>query len=213
VRVHRWRGAAWTGPVVRAAELPVETVVRHGEGDDHAEGITLLPADPRDPRARLLVVYDVPAPARRPWPDTLLADRLRIGADTATDTAADTAAVPEPAEHRADSVESADDPVEPAGDPGQPVGDPGEPAADPVDPVAFRPASPVDNGATPGPHVGDGPDDHDGPSGPDPAVRDGADPAPPADATPPPPADDGLDRPPTALQHVWAARATDGPTP
>jgi Protein of unknown function (DUF3616) len=79
VRVHRWRGAATAGPVVREAELPVETVVTHGEGTDHAEGITLLADDPRDPRARLLVVYDTPAAARRPWPDTLLADRVRIG--------------------------------------------------------------------------------------------------------------------------------------
>jgi hypothetical protein len=79
VRVHRWRDAATAGPVVREARLPVETVVTHGEGTDHAEGITLLGRDPRDPRARLLVVYDVPGPARRPWPDTLLADRVRIG--------------------------------------------------------------------------------------------------------------------------------------
>jgi hypothetical protein len=79
VRVHRWRAAAAAGPVVREAQLPVETVVTHGEGTDHAEGITLLGSDPRDPRARLLVVYDLPGPARRPWPDTLLADRVRIG--------------------------------------------------------------------------------------------------------------------------------------
>jgi Protein of unknown function (DUF3616) len=79
VRVHRWRGAATAGPVVRDAQLPVETVVTHGEGTDHAEGITLLAGETRDPRARLLVVYDMPAAARRPWPDTLLADRVRIG--------------------------------------------------------------------------------------------------------------------------------------
>src|SRR5215218_8494535 len=79
VRVHRWRDAATAGPVVRETRLPVETVVTHGEGTDLAEGITLLGADSRDPRARLLVVYDVPGPARRPWPDTLLADRVRIG--------------------------------------------------------------------------------------------------------------------------------------
>jgi hypothetical protein len=81
VRVHRWCGAATaeTGRVARKAELPVETVVTHGEGEDHAEGIALLTPDPLDPRARLLVVYDSPATTRRPWPDTVLADRVRIG--------------------------------------------------------------------------------------------------------------------------------------
>jgi uncharacterized protein DUF3616 len=80
VRVHRWPGAAATetGPVVREANVPVETVVDHGDGMDHAEGIALLPANPFDPRARLLVVYDSPGPVRRPWPDTVLADRARL---------------------------------------------------------------------------------------------------------------------------------------
>jgi Protein of unknown function (DUF3616) len=79
VRVHRWRGAAETGRLVRDGDLPVETVVPHGEGVDHAEGIALLAPDPLDPRARLLIVYDSPARARRRWPDTVLADRVRIG--------------------------------------------------------------------------------------------------------------------------------------
>ena len=84
VRVHRWLGAAATatGPVVRDTDLPIETTVAHGDGEDHPEGITLLGADPGDqddPQPRLLVVYDNPAAARRPWPDTLLADRIRIG--------------------------------------------------------------------------------------------------------------------------------------
>ena len=30
-------------------------------------------------RARLLIVYDSPASTRRRWPDTVLADRVRIG--------------------------------------------------------------------------------------------------------------------------------------
>jgi hypothetical protein len=89
--VHRWRDAATAGPVVREARLPVETVVTHGEGTDHAEGITLLGSDPRDPRARLLVVYDVPGPARRPWPDTLLADRVRIGDGSGAEVGAEPA--------------------------------------------------------------------------------------------------------------------------
>jgi hypothetical protein len=103
VRVHRWRGAATAGPVVREAQLPVETVVPHGEGTDHAEGITLLAGDPSDPRARLLVVYDMPAPARRPWPDTLLADRVRIG-DGSVEGDGDEEAAGEP--DRADAPES-----------------------------------------------------------------------------------------------------------
>ena len=80
VRVHRWRGAVADGggPVVRDVELPVETVVPNGEGVDHASAISLLGQDPLDPDARLLVVYANPAADRRPWPDTVLADRVRI---------------------------------------------------------------------------------------------------------------------------------------
>lgn len=76
-RVHRWAGAAAAGKVVRP--LPVEAELHHGDGEDLADAIALLPPDPTDPRARLLVVHDVPAAARRPWPDTVLADRVRIG--------------------------------------------------------------------------------------------------------------------------------------
>ena len=80
VRVHRWRGAVADGggPVVRDVELPVETVVPNGEGVDHASAISLLGQDTLDPDARLLVVYAGPAANRRPWPDTVLADRVRI---------------------------------------------------------------------------------------------------------------------------------------
>jgi len=81
VRVHRWWGAVADGggPVVRDVELPVETVVPNGEGVDHASAISLLGQDALDPDARLLVVYAGPAADRRPWPDTVLADRVRIG--------------------------------------------------------------------------------------------------------------------------------------
>jgi Protein of unknown function (DUF3616) len=87
VRVYRWQGAAVAeaGLVVREADLTVETVITNGEGVDHAEGIALLTPDAHDPLARLLVVYDSPSAARHPWPDTVLADRVRIGT---TDTAA-----------------------------------------------------------------------------------------------------------------------------
>jgi hypothetical protein len=91
VRVHRWRDAVADGggPVVRDAELSVETVLTNGEGVDHPSAISLLGPDPLDPRARLLVVYDYPSADRRPWADTVLADRVRIGAVDADDTDAD----------------------------------------------------------------------------------------------------------------------------
>ena len=95
VRVHRWRDAVADGggPVVRDAELAVETVLTNGEGVDHPSAISLLGPDPLDPRARLLVVYDYPSADRRPWADTVLADRVRIGAVDADDTDADPAGV------------------------------------------------------------------------------------------------------------------------
>jgi Protein of unknown function (DUF3616) len=122
VRIHRWHGAAVadTGRVVREADLSLETVVTHGEGEDHAEGIALLAPDPLDPRARLLVVYDSPAPARRPWPDSVLADRVRIGP----------------------AVEVA---PEPAGTPaGEPVDVPGGSTGDPLDATTDLPGEPAD---------------------------------------------------------------------
>ncbi len=79
VRVHRWHGAATpgTGRVVRGDEITVETVLPHGDGVDHAEGIALLQSgDPSG--ARLLVVYDSPAQARRPTARSVLADRVLI---------------------------------------------------------------------------------------------------------------------------------------
>ncbi|MDT0348897.1 DUF3616 domain-containing protein [Pseudonocardia charpentierae] len=81
VRVHRWRDAVADGggPVVRDAELAVETVLTNGDGVDHPSAISLLGPDPLDARARLLVVYDNPSADRRPWADTVLADRVRIG--------------------------------------------------------------------------------------------------------------------------------------
>ncbi|MFC5996544.1 DUF3616 domain-containing protein [Pseudonocardia hispaniensis] len=80
VRVHRWHGGATaeTGRVVRGDEITVETALPHGDGVDHAEGIALLaPGDPSG--ARLLVVYDSPAQARRPTPHSVLADVVASG--------------------------------------------------------------------------------------------------------------------------------------
>jgi hypothetical protein len=78
VRVYRWHGAAHTdtGRIVRGEDLSVETVIEHGDGVDHAEGIALLD-DSAD--GRLLVVYDSPSGTRRPTDESVLADRIRIG--------------------------------------------------------------------------------------------------------------------------------------
>jgi hypothetical protein len=54
----------------------METELPHGDGEDHPEGIALL-ADGAD--ARLLVVHDSPSARRRPTPESVLVDRVRIG--------------------------------------------------------------------------------------------------------------------------------------
>lgn len=73
VRVYRWHGAAHTDApeVVRTEELTTEIEVAHGDGDDHAEGIALLP---EPDGVKLLVVYDSPAADRTPDSHTILAD-------------------------------------------------------------------------------------------------------------------------------------------
>src|SRR5690348_11578228 len=81
VRVHRWREAvrAPAGQLVRGPDLAVAAAVPHGDGVDQAAAIALLAPEAGDPRIRLLVVYDRPGTARRPFPDTVLADHVRIG--------------------------------------------------------------------------------------------------------------------------------------
>ncbi|MGH3614252.1 MAG: DUF3616 domain-containing protein [Pseudonocardia sp.] len=80
VRIYRWHGAAATetSRVVRGDDLTLETEVSHGAGEDHAEGIALLGDSTAG--TRLLVVYDSPSTRRRPTPEAVLADRIRIGA-------------------------------------------------------------------------------------------------------------------------------------
>src|SRR5882757_5780065 len=80
VRVYRWHGAAAmdTSAVARGDELTVELELTYGEGDDHAEGIALLPGPEPDGQARLLVVYDSPAIHRRPQEDVVIADVVRL---------------------------------------------------------------------------------------------------------------------------------------
>jgi hypothetical protein len=75
VRVHRWVGGcrAEAADVVRADELPVVLDLLHGQGEDHPEGIALLPGEPGEPD-RLLVVLDSPAPHRHTTEGGMLAE-------------------------------------------------------------------------------------------------------------------------------------------
>jgi hypothetical protein len=74
VRVYRWVGAAnlETGDTVRRHELERVLDLPYGEGDDHAEGIALLPD------GELLVVYDSPASRRIQDAGTIHADIVRL---------------------------------------------------------------------------------------------------------------------------------------
>lgn len=74
VRVYRWPGAAkLSAPdVVHRAELERMVDLPYGEGDDHAEGITLYS------ERELLVVYDSPAADRLPAKGTVSADLVAL---------------------------------------------------------------------------------------------------------------------------------------
>lgn len=76
VRIHRWRDAAVadTAELVRGDELPCELELPYGAGEDHAEGIALLPDVSGDTAHRLLVVYDSPSPERLSGDGGVLAD-------------------------------------------------------------------------------------------------------------------------------------------
>ena len=76
VRVHRWRGGATPRAVdvVRPDELPVVLELLHGRGEDHPEGIAVLPADLAGGEDRLLVVLDSPAAGRHTAEGGMLAD-------------------------------------------------------------------------------------------------------------------------------------------
>ena len=78
VRVHRWVGACAhdAAAVVRADELPVVLELPHGRGEDHAEGIAVLPAGAHGGGhgEQLLVVLDSPADARHTPGGGMLAD-------------------------------------------------------------------------------------------------------------------------------------------
>jgi hypothetical protein len=77
VRIYRWRGAgvAEQPTIVRGDLLTRELELTYGEGDDHAEGMSLL--GPPD-QGRVLVVYDSPAPIRLTPQGAVVADVLRL---------------------------------------------------------------------------------------------------------------------------------------
>lgn len=82
VRIYVWRGAASnTAPraagVYRGEDIAYLGDLPFGDGDDHAEGMTMLRL-PRSGVAHLLVVYDGPAPARLRGAHGVLADLFAL---------------------------------------------------------------------------------------------------------------------------------------
>jgi hypothetical protein len=77
VRIYRWHGAHRSdGPgVVRGDMLTREVELTYGEGDDHAEGLSVL-GDPAD--GRVLVVYDSPSAVRLMSDGAVVADVVRL---------------------------------------------------------------------------------------------------------------------------------------
>jgi hypothetical protein len=78
VRVYRWHEVARTrdAAVVRGPEISRLVELPYGEGEDHAEGITLVSAEGAP--TRLLVVYDGPAAARLAGAGIVLADIVSV---------------------------------------------------------------------------------------------------------------------------------------
>ncbi|MBO3740998.1 DUF3616 domain-containing protein [Actinoplanes flavus] len=74
VRIYRWHDAcrAEIPTIVRHDQITRELELTYGEGDDHAEGLSLLGAD------RVLVVYDSPARHRLTSDGAVIADVLRL---------------------------------------------------------------------------------------------------------------------------------------
>lgn len=77
VRIYRWHGAyrEEIPEVVRGEQLTRELELTYGEGDDHAEGLSVMgpPAD-----GRLLVVYDSPSAVRLTEDGAVVADVVRL---------------------------------------------------------------------------------------------------------------------------------------
>jgi hypothetical protein len=76
VRVHRWVGGCVVdaADVVRSEELPVVLDLPHGRGQDHPEGLAIVPAEVTGTVDKLLVVLDSPAPERHTPDGGMLAD-------------------------------------------------------------------------------------------------------------------------------------------
>ena len=74
VRIYRWHGAARAEmpSIVRDTLITKELELTYGEGDDHAEGLSLLGTD------RVLVVYDSPATTRLTDDGAVIADVLLL---------------------------------------------------------------------------------------------------------------------------------------
>ncbi|HEY0001944.1 MAG TPA: DUF3616 domain-containing protein, partial [Actinoplanes sp.] len=74
VRVYRWHGASRVAmpTIVRGDLLSREVELTYGEGDDHAEGLSLFGPD------RILVVFDSPAPVRLTPDGAVIADVVRL---------------------------------------------------------------------------------------------------------------------------------------
>ncbi|GAA0471843.1 hypothetical protein Aca07nite_21300 [Actinoplanes capillaceus] len=74
VRIYRWHDAcrAEIPTIVRHDQITRELEITYGEGDDHAEGLSLIGTD------RVLVVYDSPARHRLTPDGAVIADVLRL---------------------------------------------------------------------------------------------------------------------------------------
>ena len=74
VRIYRWHGAARSDipVIVRDDLITRELDLSYGEGDDHAEGISMLGDD------RMLVVFDSPAAARLTDDGAVIADVVKL---------------------------------------------------------------------------------------------------------------------------------------
>ncbi|HEX8348271.1 MAG TPA: DUF3616 domain-containing protein [Actinoplanes sp.] len=77
VRIYRWHGAhrLEAPEVVRGDMLTREVELTYGEGDDHAEGLSVLGAAAD---GRVLVVYDSPSAARLTADGAVVADVVRL---------------------------------------------------------------------------------------------------------------------------------------
>jgi hypothetical protein len=76
--VLKWEGAANSNSesLVRSGDLKMLFTVPHGDGNDHAEGMTMMPADGTP--ARVLIVYDSPANHRIVGSNGIRADVFRL---------------------------------------------------------------------------------------------------------------------------------------